>query len=105
MCLSMCPGPMIFEVADLSVAAAGDVAFAYGLTRCGGAGENGEEQASWMRMTACYRRRDGRWKIVHEHFSAPFRSEERRVGKECVSTCRSRWWPDHQKKKKQQKQE
>src|SRR3546814_4473196 len=29
------------------------------------------------------------------------RSEERRVGKECVSTCRSRWWPSHQKKKKQ----
>src|SRR3546814_14857309 len=23
------------------------------------------------------------------------RSEERRVGKECVSTCRSRWPPDH----------
>src|SRR3546814_14803664 len=23
----------------------------------------------------------------------PFRSEERRVGKECVSTCRSRWSP------------
>src|SRR3546814_19177057 len=28
----------------------------------------------------------------------PFRSEERRVGKECVSTCRSRWSPYHQKK-------
>src|SRR3546814_17785999 len=27
------------------------------------------------------------------------RSEERRVGKECVSTCRSRWWPYHYKKK------
>src|SRR3546814_11111101 len=26
------------------------------------------------------------------------RSEERRVGKECVSTCRSRWSPDHYKK-------
>src|SRR3546814_14512155 len=26
------------------------------------------------------------------------RSEERRVGKECVSTCRSRWSPDHLKK-------
>src|SRR3546814_5085395 len=25
----------------------------------------------------------------------PFRSEERRVGKECVSTCRSRWSPYH----------
>src|SRR3546814_20512241 len=30
----------------------------------------------------------------------PLRSEERRVGKECVSTCRSRWSPDHKKKKK-----
>src|SRR3546814_13102535 len=25
----------------------------------------------------------------------PNRSEERRVGKECVSTCRSRWSPYH----------
>src|SRR3546814_20058456 len=25
----------------------------------------------------------------------PDRSEERRVGKECASPCRSRWWPDH----------
>src|SRR3546814_20350651 len=27
------------------------------------------------------------------------RSAERRVGKECVSTCRSRWSPYHSKKK------
>src|SRR3546814_12931207 len=27
------------------------------------------------------------------------RSEERRVGKECVSTCRARWAPVHKKKK------
>src|SRR3546814_13252242 len=27
------------------------------------------------------------------------RSEERRVGKECVSTCRYRWSPYHSKKK------
>src|SRR3546814_8411650 len=27
--------------------------------------------------------------------TAPLRSEERRVGKECVSTCRSRWSPYH----------
>src|SRR6184192_4731679 len=30
------------------------------------------------------------------------RSEERRVGKECQSTCRSRWSPYHYKKKKKQ---
>src|SRR3546814_15851834 len=29
---------------------------------------------------------------VNEHLG---RSEERRVGKECVSTCRSRWSPYH----------
>src|SRR3546814_14712375 len=28
------------------------------------------------------------------------RSEERRVGKECVSTCRSRWSPYHEKTNK-----
>src|SRR3546814_15748971 len=28
------------------------------------------------------------------------RSEERRVGEGCVSTCRPRWSPDHSKKKK-----
>src|SRR3546814_18628155 len=27
--------------------------------------------------------------------AAQLRSEERRVGKECVSTCRSRWSPCH----------
>src|SRR3546814_20878045 len=28
-------------------------------------------------------------------FEANGRSEERSVGRECVSPCRSRWWPDH----------
>src|SRR3546814_13759341 len=44
--------------------------------------------------------------IVDNHKVAPpsrehmkTRSEERRVGKECVSTCRSRWSPYHKKKK------
>src|SRR3546814_16480771 len=31
--------------------------------------------------------------------SSSSRSEERRVGKECVSTCRSRWSPFHYKNK------
>src|SRR3546814_14580988 len=32
------------------------------------------------------------------HFHIAGRSEERRVGKECVSTCSSRWSPSHYKK-------
>src|SRR3546814_18446074 len=36
-------------------------------------------------------------------FLARKRSEESRVGNECVSTCRSRWAPYHKKKKKKNK--
>src|SRR3546814_6958622 len=32
---------------------------------------------------------------VYAVMAATHRSEERRVGKECVSTCRSRWSPYH----------
>src|SRR3546814_15476866 len=45
------------------------------------------------------------WRAVHGCEAPPewrtYRSEERRVGKECVSTCRSRWAPYHNKKKRQ----
>src|SRR3546814_16436834 len=37
-----------------------------------------------------------------EEGRAGHRSEERRVGKECVSTCRSRWWPDDSKQNNKQ---
>src|SRR3546814_14596577 len=52
--------------------------------------------------SSCYvesRERDGSAARVkpHENGFDTFdsRSEERRVGKECVSTCRSRWSPYH----------
>src|SRR3546814_21061136 len=36
-----------------------------------------------------------RERVVGIHRRLAPRSEERRVGKECVSTCRSRWSPSH----------
>src|SRR3546814_8923454 len=36
-----------------------------------------------------------RWTARGEGTCKSCRSEERRVGKECVSTCRSRWSPYH----------
>src|SRR3546814_16208325 len=36
-------------------------------------------------------------------FTKAFRSEERSVGKECVSTCRSRGSPEHKKKNNKKK--
>ena len=71
-CLEMCRGPMIFEMHGLDLTARDDAAFCHYLCRCGGTGPDGKEQSGWMRATACLRKANGRWGIVHEHFSAPF---------------------------------
>jgi len=74
-CMAMCPGPMIFEIHDLDIATQGDLAFGHYLSRCGATGPDGEEKAGWMRATVGCRKVNGRWLIVHEHFSAPFDPE------------------------------
>src|SRR3546814_9138515 len=33
--------------------------------------------------------------LAHARLSGVTRSGDRRVGQECVSMCRSRWWPYH----------
>src|SRR3546814_14894382 len=38
------------------------------------------------------------WAMPPGRAASAARSEERRVGKECVSTCRSRWSPQYYKK-------
>src|SRR3546814_12170674 len=43
--------------------------------------ENAGDHGSWLQLVA--------------YCGISDRSEERRVGKECVSTCRSRWSPYH----------
>src|SRR3546814_14132139 len=45
--------------------------------------------------TAVFELRFLLWNQQIENTLAFERSEERRVGKECVSTCRSRWSPYH----------
>src|SRR3546814_16636680 len=47
------------------------------------------------RMEQEEREEEGRQKAIKEELEwiRQSRSEERRVGKECVSRCRSRWWP------------
>src|SRR3546814_3208189 len=45
---------------------------------------------------SCYQEYENAAKPVTARVCGPSnRSEERRVGKECVSTCRSRWSPYH----------
>src|SRR3546814_13490288 len=57
-----------------------------------------EEESMVVCVCNAIREKDVR-AAVRSGASCPSRSEERRVGKECVSTCRSRWSPYHSKKK------
>jgi ketosteroid isomerase-like protein len=47
------------------------VAFSHCVHRIKGTLKNGQQADSWLRWTACYRKIDGRWLIVHEHVSVP----------------------------------
>src|SRR3546814_15441396 len=65
-----------------------------------------QKAASGEYVTGAYRQRimlsSGRFAMIDKGLGfqlVPWRSEERRVGKECVSTCRSRWSPYHKNKK------
>src|SRR3546814_17565045 len=53
-----------------------------------------KDQGSGRSPSSSFDRRAARWQQRRQK-----RSEERRVGKECVSTCRSRWSPYPKKKK------
>jgi ketosteroid isomerase-like protein len=70
--MEMCPGPHIFEFHEIAIETADNLAFAHWVANCGGTNDKGETQSCWMRVTACYRQVGGAWKIVHEHWSAPF---------------------------------
>ncbi|WP_433769296.1 YybH family protein [Pseudomonas putida] len=74
-CMEMCPGPHKFDFDHMNIVADEHIAFAHWLAHCGGTNDKGETQACWMRVTACYRREGGQWRIVHEHWSAPFDME------------------------------
>ncbi len=71
-CFEFCPGESKFEPGEMTVVANGDIAFAHSLLRCGGEGPDGKYGESWMRVTQCFRKTDGEWKIAHEHYSVPF---------------------------------
>ena len=61
-------GSMDYEIRDVEVELAGDLAAAYGLTRMG----DGATFELWFRTTLVLRETGGRWQIVHAHESTPF---------------------------------
>lgn len=58
----------VFDITEMEIVASGDLAYAYGLLRCGG-----RDSSFPVRLTVCLKRANGAWTIVHEHHSVPAR--------------------------------
>jgi ketosteroid isomerase-like protein len=61
----------MWTVPDLRVAVDGDLAVAWGLNRMAEHQPGGTERVTWSRGTRVFARRDGAWRMVHQHVSFP----------------------------------
>jgi uncharacterized protein (TIGR02246 family) len=59
----------VFEFESLEVTAGPDVAFAFGLLRCGTAAELASRPDQRLRLSIGLRREQDRWVVTHEHHS------------------------------------
>ena len=72
--------PLNCEMRDLTITVNDDMAFVYSLNRISGTLRNGDASSGfWVRATACLRKIDGNWLIVHDHASVPLDIESRRA--------------------------
>jgi uncharacterized protein (TIGR02246 family) len=64
-------GPINYEIHDLHITVGDDVAFTHSLNRISGTMTNGQKTDLWLRWTACWRKINGKWLIVHHQNSVP----------------------------------
>lgn len=71
--------PLGYEVRDLAITVADDLAFGHSLNRISGTLKNGKRSEFWLRWTTCFRKIDGHWLIVHHQASVPLDVETGRA--------------------------
>jgi uncharacterized protein (TIGR02246 family) len=65
-------GPVDYDVDHLGILVGGDIAWSRGLSVFGGTTKDGRKIVHRLRMTLGFRKIAGRWKVIHQHVSAPF---------------------------------
>src|SRR5690606_8686684 len=76
-CMEMCSAPgMVFEPTEVNLQSEAALAVAHALVRCG---PSEDAKACFARRTSVLQQEQGRWHIVHEHFSFPFDMRTARV--------------------------
>src|SRR3984957_16184083 len=69
--LSWSGDPVAFDIAQLTIPAGSDVAFAVATMRCTGPGPDGQPEPLDFRLTLGLTKTKGHWVITHEHHSVP----------------------------------
>ena len=64
-------GPFDYELHELNVTTDGELAFVHSLNHVTATLASGHVTDMWLRWTACFRRIDGVWLVVHDHVSVP----------------------------------
>ena len=75
-CLPHFPERFRSEHRDLVVTMTGEMAVVHGLHRVVPEDPNHPCGNTWLRITVCFRRVEGEWKVFHEHVSLPFNPME-----------------------------
>src|SRR6266566_7779273 len=68
---SSLPGPVGYEIADLSITVGEDMAFTHSFNRTSATLPTGQQIGTWLRWTACWCKIGGQWLIVHDQISVP----------------------------------
>jgi ketosteroid isomerase-like protein len=68
---SSLPGPVGYEIADLSITVGEDMAFTHSFNRISATLPTGQQIGTWVRWTACWRKIGGKWLLVHDQISVP----------------------------------
>jgi PhnB protein len=71
-CFPYFPEKFRSEHKGLEIEVSGDVAFVHGLHHFLPEPADHPCGWTWMRVTACYKRINGQWRVAHEHVSIPF---------------------------------
>ncbi len=65
------PGPVEYEMNDLSITTEGNLGFSHNIDRFILTDKEGKKLEFTTRSTDVYRKIDGKWFIIHEHVSVP----------------------------------
>ena len=63
--------PVRFDLTDIEITAGDDVAFATAIGHCVDINSSGQREPLDFRLTMGLRKRNGQWRILHEHHSLP----------------------------------